>query len=152
MPASELQLKLLRENKRCIELAGTMTQVVYPKLIYLLEQLGQEQVCFSSIKTYKNFYFDLNKGFVFYIVDKPEDDYNVSVSGHKICPLFRDSNHACLDKKDSTIKRYIDFCSEVIKQVRILEQELDKVNQTLIDAQNIKLPLERKTIFEKTIK
>ena len=62
MPASELQLKLLRENKRCIELAGTMTQVVYPKLIYLLEQLGQEQVCFSSIKTYKNFYFDLNKG------------------------------------------------------------------------------------------
>ena len=118
----------------------------------MLEQLGQERVHFNSVKTYKDFYFDLNKGFVFYTINKPEDDFLMGISGCQICPLFNGTSHDNVIEKESTIKRYVSFCDEVIKQVKALELELEKVNQTLIDAQNIKLPLERKTIFEKATK
>ena len=161
--ASELQLKLFRENKRFIELAETMAQVVYPKLIYLLEQLCQQRAYFDSVKHIKDFYFDLEKGFYFYNkkttkegeIVEDDNKFNIPVLGINICHIFEVINSEEVDIKDiknSVAKRYTDFCDEVLKQINILEQELEKVNNTLINAQNIKLPLERKTIFEKTLK
>ena|ERR1035437_6831495 len=150
--ATELQLRLFKENPECIELATIMASIIYPKIVNLLIRLGIEEVHFERIEGLKDCCFTINYEILWFKLDANKermDTFTIDCKGKTICPYFCGMSGVNLNITQSPSEKYLRFCESVMNSLPTLEQKVLDINKTLEKARNISLPLKRNVIFEK---
>lgn len=150
--ASELQLRLFKNNPECVELATIMACIVYPRIVDLLIKLGIEEVHFEQIKGLKSCCMTIDYKIIWFNLDENKervDVFTIDCKGKTICPYFSDMSGVNVNITQSPSEKYLRFCESVMNSLPILEQKALDINKTLEKARNISLPLKRIVLFEK---